>query len=157
VSSFIRATFELGSPRSGILGVDPAVKSSLQQKLETAALSLVYMLKVVLLALAIKLVLWAPFIPMIYYTWLGSHAPTVVSKPCYFSTDRTQLTRTPQKNSQASIFWDVVIGTVIMDQVERRAFGTIAGAEIFNELMAPFGHAGSRGGGSGGDAGPTEL
>ena len=38
-----------------------------------------------------------------------------------------------------------------MDQVERRAFGTIAGAEIFNELMAPFGHAGSRGGGSGGD------
>jgi hypothetical protein len=117
--SFIRATFELGSPSSALLGVDPASKSTLQQKLEITALSLLYLLKVVLLALAIKVFLWSTVVPLRYYTWLASHAPTV-----------------------ASIFWDLVIGTVIMDQVERRAHGVIAGTEVFNELLSTFDGAG---------------
>ena len=63
-ASFIRATFELGNPNSAVLGVDPVAKSNLQQKIETSVLSLVYMLKVVVLGLLIKLTLWAPFVPL---------------------------------------------------------------------------------------------
>ncbi len=113
--AFIRATFELGQPKSAVLGVDPEEKSSLQLKLEATVLAILYGLKVVVLGTAIKLLLWAPYIPMIYYTWIGSYSPVV-----------------------ASIFWDALIGSVIMDQVENRAFGVVAGTELFNELLESF-------------------
>lgn len=113
--AFIRATFELGQPKSAVLGVDPEEKSSFQLKLEATVLAILYTLKVVLLGTAIKLILWAPHIPMIYYTWLGSYSPVV-----------------------ASVFWDALIGSVIMDQVEIRAHGVVAGTELFNELLDGF-------------------
>lgn len=113
--SFIRATFELGQPKSAVLGVDPEEKSTLQLKLEAAVLAILYALKVVVLGTAIKLILWHPYMPMIYYTWVGSYSPVV-----------------------ASIFWDALIGSVIMDQVELRAHGVIAATELFNELLDGF-------------------
>lgn len=113
--SFIRATFELGNPGSAVLGVDPAQKTGLQLKLESIALALLYTLKVLLLGLAIKLLLWQPFMPMALYTWVGSYAPLV-----------------------SSILWDCLIGSVIMDQVELRAEGVTAATELFNELLDEF-------------------
>ena len=113
--AFIRATFEMGNPHSAVLGVDPTVKSNLQKKLETSVLGLIYVLKVLIVGILIKTFLWQPFIPMKYFTWLGSHAPTV-----------------------SSIFWDGLIGHVIMDQVELRASGVTASTELFNELLDEF-------------------
>lgn len=113
--AFIRATFELGQPKSAVLGVDPEQKSTFQLKLEAAVMGMLYILKVLLLGTAIKLLLWQPFMPMIYYTWVGSYSPLV-----------------------ASIFWDALIGSVIMDQVENRAHGVIAGTELFNDLVEKF-------------------
>ena len=103
----LRATFEMGNPHSAVLGVDPTVKSNLQKKLETSVLGLIYVLKVLIVGILIKTFLWQPFIPMKYFTWLGSHAPTV-----------------------SSIFWDGLIGHVIMDQVELRASGVTASTEV---------------------------
>lgn len=113
--TFIRATFELGQPKNPVLGVDPELKSSFQLKLEATVLGILYALKVLLLGTAIKLILWAPFMPMVYYTWVGSYSPVV-----------------------ASIFWDALIGSVIMDQVELRAHGVVAATELFNELLEKF-------------------
>jgi hypothetical protein len=74
--SFIRATFELGNPGSAVLGVDPAQKTGLQLKLESFVLALLYMLKVLLLGLAIKLLLWQPFMTMALYSKSPSQSAT---------------------------------------------------------------------------------
>jgi hypothetical protein len=105
----------MGQPKSSVLGVDPEAKSNFQLKLEATVLGLIWALKVLLLGLLIKLTLWAPFMPMVWYTWIGSYAPVV-----------------------ASMFWDALIGSVIMDQVENRAHGVTSGTELLNELLDEF-------------------
>ena len=57
----------MGQPKSSVLGVDPEAKSNFQLKLEATVLGLIWALKVLLLGLLIKLTLWAPFMPMVWY------------------------------------------------------------------------------------------
>eukprot|EP01050_Picozoa_sp_SAG11_P005613 SAG11_NODE_402_length_9751_cov_7.372047_8_plen_307_part_00 len=120
--SFIQATFELGSPKSAVLGVDPSSKTSVQKRAETVVMVVFYKLKIVLTGQLLKLV-WKFSLPVIVVTWLSSYAAAV-----------------------ASCFWDTLICTVIMDEVEMRATGVTA-AEVFNEVMssALFSDGGSDG------------
>ena len=88
-----------GNPKSSLLDVDAAVKSNLQMKLEALLMLAVYKLKIVLCGLALKQ-LFKLMLEVTIWTWLVAWAATF-----------------------SSCFWDPVITSVIMDEVEKRAAG----------------------------------
>ena len=115
-NALIRACFEMGNPKSAVLGVDPdsGPETSATRRLKIMAMAAIYGGKIVFLGVMIKQI-FKFTLPIHVLTWANSYAATM-----------------------SSCFWDTLICAVIMEQVELVAMGVSTAPEVFNEVMERF-------------------
>ena len=123
-NALIRACFEMGNPKSAVLGVDPdsGPETSATLRLKIMAMAAIYGGKIVFLGVMIKQI-FKFTLPIHVLTWANSYAATM-----------------------SSCFWDTLICAVIMEQVELVAMGVSTAPEVFNEVMERFASYQQKGG-----------
>ena len=110
-NALIRPCFEMGNPKSAVLSVDPEVESNAKRRLRIFAVTVIYAGKIFFLSGITKVILKLSLsVPQ--YTWATSYAPIF-----------------------ACCFWDTLIFSVAMEQVNLVASGIATAPEVFNEIL----------------------
>ena len=110
--ALICTCFEMGNPKSPLVGVDPATQPTLRRRLGIALMGALLAGKIVFLGQLIKLIVRA-VLPISYETWAVSYTAVI-----------------------ASCFWNTVVCRMIMEQVTLIAAGIATAPEVFNEIVA---------------------